>query len=87
MSDAKTPRDSAPLLSYLQHQMPGYPFDPKIDPDFVAELVGDFAGEVDVLEEAKSFRWYYDNEPASRLRSLRLALRRWIANARDRRTR
>jgi hypothetical protein len=75
------------LLSYLQHKMPAYPFDPKIDPDFVDELVVDFAGEVDVLEETKSFRWYYSNEPATRMRSMRLGLRRWIANARNRRPR
>lgn len=87
MSATKLPSDSQSLLSYLQHKMPGYSYDAKIDPDFVAELMDDFAGEIDVLEEAKSFRWYYGNEPAARLRSVRLGLRRWIANARNRRAR
>lgn len=85
MSRAKKASLPEALLSYLQHKMPDYPFDTKIDPDFVDELVVDFASEVDVLEEAKSFRWYYNNEPVARLRSIRLGLRRWIANARNRR--
>lgn len=67
------------ILSYLQHQIPKYPFDPKLDVDFVAELVEDF-DHIDILEETKAFRWYYDNEPATRLRNIRLGLRRWIAN-------
>ena len=35
-------------LDYLQNRLPAYPFDPKIDRDFVEELLVDFAG-VDVI--------------------------------------
>ena len=73
------------VLSYLQHRLPAYPFDPKIDQDFVEELVEDFGG-VDVLEEIKNFRWFNDSKPVSHLRSVRLALRRWIGNSRRRKT-
>ena len=73
------------VLSYLQHRLPAYPFDPKIDQDFVEELVEDFGG-VDVLDEIKSFRWFNDSKPVSNLRSVRLALRRWIAKSKNRRT-
>lgn len=71
------------ILNYLQSRMPAYPFDDGIDPDFVEELVEDFRG-IDILEETKAFRWYYDNDPASRCRNLRLSLRRWLARARAR---
>lgn len=73
-------------LDYLQNRLPAYPFDPKMDRDFVEELLVDFAG-VDVLEEIKSFRWFNDNKPVSQLRSVRLALRRWIANSKKRKAR
>ncbi len=78
------PAQGKALLSYLQRRLPTYPFDPKIDEDFVQELVGDFE-DIDILEETKAFRWYYDNQPAARMRNVRLGLRRWIANARKRR--
>jgi hypothetical protein len=68
------------ILAYLKTQMPAYPFDPQLDPLFVDELIADFA-EYDILEEAKTFRWYYNNCPASRLKNLRAGLRRWIANS------
>ena len=42
--------------------------------------IGDLCG-LDILEEIKSFRWYYDNAPLARVKNVRLALRRWIANA------
>lgn len=71
------------VLTYLQHRMPSYPFDAELDGDFVRELVDDFV-EVDILEEVKGFRWYY-SQRASSLRSIRLALRRWLANAKNRR--
>ncbi len=71
------------ILHYLKDRLPAYPFDPKLDTDFVKELIEDFQG-VDILEETKAFRWYYDNEPAARLRNVRLGLRRWVANARRR---
>ena len=37
--------------------------------------------DVDILEQIKSFRWYYDNQPLAYVKKIRLALRRWIANA------
>ena len=80
------PQDSAAqqLLLYLRHHLPGYPFNPALDVAFVEELCSDFPN-VDLLEETKAFRWYYDNQPAARLTKLRVALRRWIANAWTRR--
>lgn len=72
------------ILNYLKTQLPSYPFNAKIDPIFVAELIEDFQ-ELDLLEQTKAFRWYYDNEPASKLKNLRVALRRWFANANARR--
>jgi len=72
------------VLGYLQHRLPTYPFDAELDGDFVSELADDFA-DVDILEETKSFRWYYCQKQPS-VRSMRLALRRWIANARTRHT-
>lgn len=71
------------ILAYLQTQMPAYPFDPQLDTVFVEELIADFA-EFNILEEAKTFRWYYNNCPANRLKNLRAGLRRWIANSRFR---
>ena len=68
------------ILLYLQFCLPGYPFDPNIDNDFVDELVDDFP-ESEVLEEIKAFRWFYLNQPAAHVRNLRLAIRRWIVNA------
>ena len=73
----------AAVLAYLQHRLPAYPFDAKTDQDFVEELVEDFGGTV--LEEIKNFRWFNDSKPVSHLRSVRLALRRWIANSNRRR--
>ncbi len=69
-----------PILGYLEQRMPGYPFDPKLDQDFVSELIDDF-GEVDILEQTKAFRWYHDNKPAAKYKNLRTALRRWLASA------
>lgn len=76
---------SEAVLAYLQNRMPAYPFDPKIDGEFVLELVEDFA-EIDILEETKGFRWFYCQQPPQR-RSARLSLRRWLANARRRQSR
>ena len=70
-----------PILSYLKTSLPSYPYSEKIDPDFVEELINDFQ-DVNILEEIKSFRWFYDNQPAKRVRTVRLALRRWIAGVR-----
>ena len=79
-----TPPPGSPghILAYLQHSLPGYPYDPDVDHDFVDELVADFP-QSDVLEEIKAFRWYHDNQPAARVRNLRLAIRRWIVNGSD----
>jgi hypothetical protein len=74
-----------PILAYLKTHMPAYPFDPQLDEAFVDELIADFH-ELDILEEAKTFRWYYNNCPASRLKNLRAGLRRWIANSRFRKS-
>ncbi len=51
---------AADVLAYLKDRIPNYPFNPKIDNDFVDELVHDF-GHLEILEEIKAFRWYYDN--------------------------
>ncbi len=72
------------ILSYLRDRLPAYPFDERIEPAFVEELVEDFH-EMDILEEIKVFRWYYDNEPASRCKNVRLSLRRWLARSNARR--
>jgi hypothetical protein len=72
----------AAILDYLAHHIPGYPFKPGLDRAFVEELVADFSG-IDVLDEIKAFRWYYENEPLTRVRNARVALRRWVANARS----
>jgi len=68
------------LLAYLR-QLPSYPFDPEVDSAFVKELVDDFPN-IDILEETKAFRWYYDNKPAARMKQVRVGLRRWILRAR-----
>lgn len=73
------PKASQAVLAYLQNRMPAYPFDATIDAEFVGELTEDFA-DIDILEETKSFRWFYCQQPPQR-RSIRLSLRRWIANA------
>jgi hypothetical protein len=66
------------ILNYLEEQLPGYPFDQQLDQAFVQELLDDFPN-LDVLEEIKRFRWYYDNQPP--LRRPRATIRRWIARA------
>jgi len=69
--------DTEGLLAYLHHHLPSYPFDAEMDSAFVKELVDDFPG-VDILEETKAFRWYYDNDPVSKMKQVRVGLRRWI---------
>lgn len=69
------------ILDYLDQRLPGYPYNPTVDRPFVEELLDDFP-DIDILEEVKAFRWYYENQPLSRIRSPRVALRRWVANAR-----
>jgi hypothetical protein len=85
-TSTKAPAELAAVLHYLQHRLPTYPFDPKIDKDFVEELIEDFSAG-NVLEEIKSFRWYNDSKPLTHLRSVRLALRRWIVNSKKRESR
>jgi hypothetical protein len=75
-----TPED---ILDYLKTRLPTYPFDPKIDSEFVNELIADFR-DIDILEETKTFRWYYQNRPSDRIKNLRVGLRRWISSARVR---
>lgn len=68
-----------PVIAYLQ-RIPGYPFDPEIDSDFVLELADDFPG-VDLLEQIKAFRWHHDGRPAHHFKSVRPAIRRWLSAA------
>ncbi len=71
------------ILDYLERRVPGYGFIRSVDSLFVEELLDDFPS-VDILEEIKTYRWYYDNEPLSRMKNQRAILRRWIAKARPR---
>ena len=72
------------ILRYLKEQIPAYPFHPQLDEEFVRELITDF-DDLDILEETKTFRWYYNNRPVDRFKNVRVGLRRWIANAWTRR--
>jgi hypothetical protein len=81
--DAIDPERVEPILDYLEHHLPGYPFDLRLDTAFVDELVRDFH-DLDLLEEIKAFRWYYEDSPLSRGKKPRVTLRRWLANARPR---
>jgi hypothetical protein len=64
-------------LEYLEHQVSGYPFDRKLDCEFIVELMADFPG-IDILEEVKTFRWHYDGQPVCPFTNPRAALRRWL---------
>jgi len=68
------------ILNYLKSHLPSYPFHAKTDSAFVAELIDDFQ-DLDILEETKAFRWYYESEPAFKLKNPRLGLRRWLTKA------
>ena len=70
----------AVVLEYLECHLPAYPFNPDLDIPFVQELAEDFPN-VDILEQIKCFRWYFDNEPLAHAKKARLKLRRWIAGA------
>jgi len=74
------PASSGCTATYLRDQTPCYPFRPRIDQPFVQELTADFP-QLLILDEIKAFRWYHDNDPVSRVRNVRLALRRWLARA------
>ena len=69
-------------LEYLEHHVSGYPFDRKLDCEFIVELMADFP-EVDILEEVKTFRWHYEGQPVSQFTSPRSALRRWLFGSVD----
>ena len=82
MAHAPLPDETAAaVLDYLAQHLPGYPFDPEVDAAFVDELLDDFA-DLDVLEQLKRFRWYYDNRPLANIRNTRGAIRAWIRRAR-----
>ena len=81
-SEALEPERLA-ILDYLEHHLAAYPFDPDLDARFVEELLHDFP-DLDILEQIKAFRWYYDDAPISRVKKPRVVLRRWLANARPR---
>jgi len=70
------------ILEYLEHHLPGYPFLTATDTLFVEELQRDFP-HLDLLEEIKTFRWYFDDDLSSKKRTHRASLRRWIARSKD----
>ena len=70
------------VLLYLRDKLPGYTFQLALDTEFVRELLDDFP-DVDVLEEIKTFRWYFDRELAKK--NHRASIRRWLANTKPRR--
>ena len=75
-----TCHDTDAILNYLEH-MQGYPFDSDVDSDFISELSDDFPS-IDLLEQIKAFRWHHDGRPDQHFKSIRPALRRWLAAAR-----
>jgi hypothetical protein len=75
-------RDTADVLEYLENHFSTYPFNRKLDTVFIAELAADFH-DVNLLEQIKTFRWYYDDD-LSRLGNPRAALRRWMVRCWDR---
>ena len=81
--DALDPQLVVQILDYLEHYLAAYPFDPDLDTRFVEELLRDFP-DLDVLEQIKAFRWYYDDAPLAGIKKPRVVLRRWLANARPR---
>lgn len=91
MKDTFEPRDPFPgselsdsitasILDYLEHHLPGYPFQASLDTVLVEELRADFP-DVDLLGEIKILRWYL-NDQLLYLRNPRATLRRWVARAR-----
>ena len=65
-----TPNTPESILAYLKTHIPAYPFDPQLDAVFVEELIADFA-DFDILEEAKTFRWYYNRYRPAGWKNLR----------------
>jgi len=72
----------ADVLIYLREKLPGYPFQLALDTLFVGELLEDFP-DIDVLEEVKTYRWYYDHELSKK--NHRASIRRWMTNTKPRR--
>ena len=72
----------ADVLIYLREKLPGYPFQLALDTLFVGELLEDFL-DIDVLEEVKTYRWYYDHELGKK--NHRASIRRWMTNTKPRR--
>ena len=70
------------VLLYLRDKLPGYTFQLDLDTEFVRELLDDFP-DVDVLDEIKTYRWYYHRELAKKKH--RASIRRWMANTKSRR--
>jgi hypothetical protein len=70
------------VLEYLENHFCTYPFNRKLDTTFITELAADFQ-DVNLLEQIKTFRWYYDDD-LSRLGNPRAALRRWMVRCWDR---
>jgi len=65
-TQSPTPESSLALgaiLDYLEHQLPGYRFDDRLDMLFVRELLEDFP-DMDILEEIKNLR-SLSRQPAS----------------------
>jgi len=73
---------SQSVLDYLEHGFPGYPFHKALDSLFVLELQRDFP-HLDLLEQIKTFRWYFDEDLPSKKRTHRAAIRRWLARSKD----
>jgi len=74
--------DTRVLIDYLEHHLPGFPFLRATDILFVRELQQDFP-ELNLLEEIKTFRWYFDEDLPSKKRTHRAAIRRWLARSKD----
>ncbi len=70
------------VLEYLENHFSTYPFNRKLDTAFITELAADFH-DVNLLEQVKTFRWYYDDD-LSRVGNPRAALRRWMVRCWDR---
>ena len=71
----------ADLLIYLREKLPGYSFQLSLDTLFVHELLEDFP-DADVLEEVKTYRWYYDHELGKK--NHRASIRCWMTNTKPR---
>jgi hypothetical protein len=72
--------DLADVLIYLRDKLPGYRFQLALDMLFVDELLEDFP-DSDVLEEVKTYRWYYEHELNKK--NHRASIRRWMTNTKS----